>query len=209
MVQTLQVPNTRSMKMIAEQSTGAETALLTDATGHLQVDVISGAVADATGNGLLATIDADTGNMVGLLTTIDADTGNAATLLGTIDADTGAISTATQKLATEVGVGTGLLVRQPTQGSLLVEEQYAFAHLAASGQVKATGGFVHSISINTPATASVVTLYDNPAAAGNVVAIITRNVGALVGECKVLDVLCPNGIYVNATVAVDVTVSYR
>jgi hypothetical protein len=145
------------------------------------VDVISGAVADATGNALLTTIDTDTGF----------------------------ISTATQKIAAEVGVATGLLVRQGTGSALLTEEQYSFSHLAAAGQVKATAGFVHSISINTPATASVVTLYDNPAAAGAVVAIITRDVGALVGECKVLDVLCPNGIYVDMSVAVDATVSYR
>jgi hypothetical protein len=183
MTQTLSVPNNRAVKLIAEQSTGAETALLVDAAGHLQIDAVTAAVTDAAGN----------------------------LLLGTIDADTGAISTATQKVAAEVGVGTGLLVRQGVMGALTTEKQYAYSHLAADGVVKGAAGFIHSISINTPATASVISIFNDPAAAtpGAEVAVITRNVGDLVGETKILDVLCPLGIYVDMSVNVDVTVSYR
>lgn len=171
MVQTLQVPNTRAVKIIGEQSTGAETAALVDASGHLQVDVISGTVADSTAAGLLTTIDADTG----------------------------AIKTAVEKLATETTVGAGMKV----------EQGYTFLHLAAAGQVKATAGFIHTLSINTAGTATVVTLYDNPAAAGNVIGIYTVAVGSISPFCAVLDVACPNGIYVDMTVAVDVTAAYR
>lgn len=41
MVQSLQIPNQRVVKIAAEQSTGAETCLLTDSDGHLQVDVLT------------------------------------------------------------------------------------------------------------------------------------------------------------------------
>lgn len=47
--------------------------------------------------------------------------------LTTIDADTGAIKTATEKVATETGVGTGLLVRQPTAANFNTTEASASA----------------------------------------------------------------------------------
>lgn len=86
---------------------------------------------------------------------------------------------------------------------------YSYKHLAASGQVKNAAGFLHAVCINTPATASVITIYDNTGAAGDVIGIVTLDVGNLQPFQYVLDCTCATGIYLNASVAVDMTAIYR
>jgi hypothetical protein len=86
---------------------------------------------------------------------------------------------------------------------------YTYKHLAASGQVKNAAGFLHGVTFNTPATASIVTIYDNTGAAGDVIGIVTLDVGNLQPFFFPLNVTCATGIYINMSVAVDVTATYR
>jgi len=89
-----------------------------------------------------------------------------------------------------------------------------YSRKTADGQVKASAGFIHTVSIApttaTP-TAGLVTIYDNVAETGNVV--FSEWVFATTpGHTIILDVECPNGIYVGydgSLASVSVTVAYR
>lgn len=88
-----------------------------------------------------------------------------------------------------------------------------YSRKTADGQVKATAGFVHAVSIApttaTP-TAGLIAIYDNPAETGNIV--YSEWIFATTpGHTIILDVECPNGIYVSYTTVdnVSVTVAYR
>lgn len=91
---------------------------------------------------------------------------------------------------------------------------YSYSRKTADGQVKASAGFVHSISVAgltaTP-TAGLMTVYDSTAESGTV--IYSEWVFAtVVGHSVVLDVSTANGIYVgfDGTLAnAQVTVAYR
>lgn len=95
-----------------------------------------------------------------------------------------------------------------------IVDPYSYSRKTADGQVKASAGFVHSITVSpltaTP-TAGLLTVYDNTAESGT--AIYTEWVFATTpGHTVILDVQCATGIYVgfDATLAnVAVTVAYR
>ena len=102
-----------------------------------------------------------------------------------------------------------------TADNLPVENgPYSYSRKTADGQVKATAGFIHTISIApttaTP-TAGLVTIYDSASETGTV--IFSEWVFATTpGHTITLDVTCGTGIYVgyDATLAnVSVTVAYR
>lgn len=88
-----------------------------------------------------------------------------------------------------------------------------YSRKTADGQVKASAGFIHSVSIApttaTP-TAGLLSIYDNVAETGTVV--FSEWVFATTpGHTIILDVFCDNGIYVSydGTLAnVSVTVGY-
>jgi len=88
-----------------------------------------------------------------------------------------------------------------------------YSRKTADGQVKATAGFIHTVSIApttaTP-TAGLLTIYDNIAETGAVV--FSEYIFATTpGHTILLDVFCDNGIYVgfDATLAnVSVTVGF-
>lgn len=88
-----------------------------------------------------------------------------------------------------------------------------YSRKTADGQVKASAGFIHTVSIApttaTP-TAGLLSIYDNAAETGTVV--FSEWVFATTpGHTITLDVFCDNGIYVSydATLAnVSVTVGY-
>lgn len=95
-----------------------------------------------------------------------------------------------------------------------VEQRMAFAHIGA-GQattvVKASSGFLHSITFNGPATATnVTTVYDNPSTSGTVIAIPLAT-GATIPTTLVYDVAFTTGLTIITTTAngSDMTVSYR
>lgn len=91
---------------------------------------------------------------------------------------------------------------------------YTYSRKTADGQVKASAGFIHSISVAgltaTP-TAGLMTVYDSTAESGTV--IYSEWVFAtVVGHTIALDVSAATGIYVgfDATLAnAQVTVAYR
>lgn len=95
-----------------------------------------------------------------------------------------------------------------------IVDLYSYSRKTADGQVKASAGFVHTVTVSpltaTPTT-GLLTIYDNTAESGT--AIYTEWIFATdVGHTITLDVQCATGIYVgyDATLAnVAVTVSYR
>ena len=74
--------------------------------------------------------------------------------------------------------------------------------------VKASSGVLHSITLNDPTATAVITIYDNTAASGTVIGIIT--VPASPQPATVIyDVAFNIGLtIVTATAASDITVSY-
>lgn len=88
-----------------------------------------------------------------------------------------------------------------------------YSRKTADGQVKATPGFIHSVTISpltaTP-TAGLLSIYDNATETGTVV-YSEWVFATAVGHSVILDVFCDNGIYVGFDAAlanVAVTVGY-
>ena len=102
-------------------------------------------------------------------------------------------------------------------GSLSVEEGgRTFSHITAAAPtatvVKSGAGHFGKLCINTPAATGVITVYDNTAASGTVIAVITQPAVLLSTQpvCLPYDVAFGTGLTVNtATAAQDLTVTYR
>lgn len=113
-----------------------------------------------------------------------------------------------------VNLGTLLAGEDQTVGVMKVEHRYTYTRVTADTQIKASAGFVHSISIApttaTP-TAGLLTVYDNTAESGTI--IYSEWVFATtVGHTILLDVPAGTGIYVgyDATLAnASCTVAWR
>jgi hypothetical protein len=95
-----------------------------------------------------------------------------------------------------------------------VEQRFAAANIstATTTTVKASAGFLHSITINTPVASSVITIYDNTAGSGTKIGTITLPAVLLQqGPYTALfDVVFNTGLtIVTATGASDITVSWR
>ena len=91
---------------------------------------------------------------------------------------------------------------------------YSYSRKTADGQVKATAGYIHTVSIaptTSSPTAGLLSIYDSTIESGAV--IYSEWVFATdLGHTIILDVTCSTGIFVgfDATLAnVSVTVSYR
>jgi hypothetical protein len=87
----------------------------------------------------------------------------------------------------------------------------AYRYLNITGQatttVKSGGGILHTICINTPAATETITIYDNTAASGTKIGIVT--VFASTNPCLTYDVNFTTGLtLVTATASSDLTVSY-
>lgn len=105
-----------------------------------------------------------------------------------------------------------------TNNVMKTEQQFAFTRCAADTQVKASAGFIHSITIQstdaTPTAGSII-IYDNTAESGTEVMRFdvkaTANVGVQSAQTVVLDCIVGTGIYVGFTTVADVavTVSWR
>lgn len=104
----------------------------------------------------------------------------------------------------------------PANGGAALTElgPYVFGRVTADGQIKSSAGFIHTITIspNGAVTAGVLTVYNNTAESGTVVASFSLPVTTFTPFSVTLDVACSTGIYVgfDATLAnVSCTVSYR
>ena len=94
-----------------------------------------------------------------------------------------------------------------TNNVLKVEERFAYSHIstATTTVVKNAAGFLHSIVVNTTA-AGTITVYDNTAASGTVIAILKASVAE---NTYIYDVVCNTGITIVTAAASDITASYR
>ena len=91
---------------------------------------------------------------------------------------------------------------------------WPYTHVAADTQVSAGACDLHSIVVNGLTTAGDCTVYDNPAAAGNVVAILHLDPTTSVSVQPITfiyDARCENGLYLDfdATLDADLTVMAR
>jgi len=98
-------------------------------------------------------------------------------------------------------------------GKAIVEHRYANARVTADGQVKASAGFIHTVTFAATGTvtAGVVTIYDNTAESGTVLWSGIVQVG-LNPVTITLNISAATGIYVgyDGTIAnVATNVSYR
>jgi len=91
---------------------------------------------------------------------------------------------------------------------------WEYSHVAADAQVSAGPCVLHTIVVNGLTTAGDCTVYDNPAAAGNVVAILHLDLTTSKSVQPITltyDVACETGLYLDydATLVADLTVSFR
>jgi hypothetical protein len=74
--------------------------------------------------------------------------------------------------------------------------------------VKSGPGYLHTVCVNTPAATGTIQIYDNTAASGTKIGLITSF--ASVSGCFTYDVAFWTGLtVVTATAAPDITVSFR
>jgi len=97
---------------------------------------------------------------------------------------------------------------------LKAELRYSYTHQAgttAGVTVKSGAGFLHALTINQPVASSVITLYDNTAASGTVISVVTLPATIVSGPATLTyNVSFVTGLeLVIATGASDVTVSWR
>jgi hypothetical protein len=100
-------------------------------------------------------------------------------------------------------------------GSAYVENgPYTAGVATADTQIKATAGFIHTVTISPSGTvtAGVLTIYNSAVESGTVVAVFALPITTFTPFSVILDVACGTGIYVgfDATLAnVSCTVSFR
>ena len=104
-------------------------------------------------------------------------------------------------------LATLLAGEDQTNDLIKVEQRYDYRHIAtaATTAVKASPGFLHSVTVNTTA-AGAITIYDSLAASGDVIAILKASV---VENTFIFDVNCDIGITIVTAAASDITVNYR
>jgi hypothetical protein len=115
-------------------------------------------------------------------------------------------STATVKAASTPAVATDqALVTSPRDP---VTYSYTNITTDATTTPKSSGGFLHTVCINTPAATETVQIYDNTAGSGTTIGKIT--VFASTNPCQLYDVAFTTGLtIVTAVAAGDITVAWR
>lgn len=113
-----------------------------------------------------------------------------------------------------VYLATTLSGEDQTNDVMKVEGQFSYKNIPhADTQVKASAGFVHTVTCGSDAaaTAGTIILYDNTAESGTVVYTWTFPAANVPTATVVLDVVMTTGIYMGYTTTgdVDCVVSYR
>ena len=90
---------------------------------------------------------------------------------------------------------------------------WQYKHITGSVQVFARRGVLHTIVVNGLTTAGDITVYDNPAAAGNVIAVLHLDPTTSISVQPITltyDIGCKDGLYFDYDQAIvaDLTVSY-
>ena len=96
----------------------------------------------------------------------------------------------------------------------IIDFPWTYQHVTADAQVSAGPCVLHGITVNGLTTAGDCTIHDNPAAAGNVIAILHLDPTTSVSVQPITflyDVECLTGLYLNydATLVADLTVAYK
>ena len=99
-------------------------------------------------------------------------------------------------------------------GNSVIDYPWKYSHVDADKQISVGPCILHSIVINGLTTAGDCIVYDNPAAAGNVIAVLHIDPATSVSVQPITllyDVECLTGLYLDydATLAADLTVSYK
>lgn len=84
---------------------------------------------------------------------------------------------------------------------------YSYRRINGAGTtvVKSGAGTLRRIIVNTPVTLSTVTVYDNTAGSGTIIATIS----SIVGQSYQYDVAFVTGLTIVVTIGVDITVIYQ
>lgn len=98
-------------------------------------------------------------------------------------------------------------------GNAIIDYPWKYQHVDADAQVSAGPCMLHSIVVNGLTTAGDATVYDNPAATGNVIAVLHLDPTTSVSVqpiTLIYDVECETGLYIDfdQALAADLTVSY-
>lgn len=106
-----------------------------------------------------------------------------------------------------VNLNTQIAGEDLTNDVLKVENQFSNTYIATNTTtvVKATPGFLHSITVGETA-AGAITVYDNTSAAGTIVAVLKASIAE---QTFVFDVICGTGITVVTAAASKISVSWR
>jgi len=101
-----------------------------------------------------------------------------------------------------------------TNDVMKVEGRFSGIHKTADFQVKASAGFVHTITfacVDAAPTAGTIILYDSLTETGTILYSETFTTTAFRGYTVTLDVAAATGLYLGFTTTADVgvTVSYR
>jgi hypothetical protein len=90
-----------------------------------------------------------------------------------------------------------------------VIQQFNYTHITAdtTTTIKSGSGVLHTICINNPTATAVLTAYDNTAASGTEIAIITES--STTQSCFTYDVAFTTGLTIlTATATSDITISW-
>lgn len=85
---------------------------------------------------------------------------------------------------------------------------YSYTHIntATTTVVRAYPGVLHTVIVNTPVASGTVTIYDNTAASGTIIAVISS---ATFEGTLTFDVFCTTGITVVTNGTSDITVTVK
>jgi hypothetical protein len=101
-----------------------------------------------------------------------------------------------------------LVLATPAGAQSVQTWQYANINTTATTTLKTTPGVLHEVCVNTPNATGTVQIYDNTAASGNKIGLITQY--ASTPRCFTYDVAFWTGLtIVTAPAAGDLTVSFR
>jgi len=113
-----------------------------------------------------------------------------------------------------VTLGTLLSGEDQTNNVMRVEGQFSYSGpQTADAQIKASAGFLHTLTCNSDAaaTAGSLDIYDNTAGSGTKIHSITFGTGFYPPATMIFDVAFSTGLYLDFTTTADVTctASYR
>lgn len=96
----------------------------------------------------------------------------------------------------------------------ILDFPWKYSHVDADRQISAGPCVLHAITVNGLTTAGDCIVYDNPAAAGNVIAVLHLDPATSVSVQPVpllYDVECLIGLYLDfdGTLVADLTVAYK